>query len=174
MKITKIEAIPTAIPHQGAYWDQGCDVTVLSTVVRVFTDEGITGYGYVGPNLPPPPRIETMIRTEIAPLIVGESPFDVEKIVAKYLKGFPAKWTLETTTMAMAGVETACWDIIGKALGTPLYKILGGKFQERVEIFATMRYREAVDMDTIARDAAKVVAAIREAGVAVTGFTPSE
>ncbi len=157
MKITKVEAIPTVIPHEAAYWDLGCKVSVISTVVKVETDEGITGWGYVGPNLPPPPRVEATIETEIQPLIMGESPFDVEKIVSKYLNGFPAKWTLETTTMAMAGVETACWDIIGKSLNTPLYKLLGGKFREQVETFATMRYHEQVSMDVIASDAAKVV-----------------
>jgi L-alanine-DL-glutamate epimerase-like enolase superfamily enzyme len=111
----------------------------------------------VGPNLPPPPRVEASIETEIAPLIVGESPFDVEKIVAKYLNGFPAKWTLETTTMAMAGVEIACWDIIGKSLDTPLHKILGGKYRQQVETFATMRYHQPVGMDVIASDADGVV-----------------
>ncbi len=157
MKITKVEAIPTVIPHEAAYWDLGCNVSVISTVVRVETDEGVTGWGYVGPNLPPPPRVEATIETEIQPLILGESPFDVEKIVAGYLNGFPAKWTLETTTMAMAGVETACWDIIGKTLNAPLYKLLGGKFRSQVETFATMRYREPVSLDIIANDAAKVV-----------------
>ena len=157
MKITKVEAIPTVIPHEAAYWDLGCNVSVISTVVSVETDEGVTGWGYVGPNLPPPPRVEATIETEIQPLILGESPFDVEKIVAKYLNGFPAKWTLETTTMAMAGVETACWDIIGKSLNAPLYKLLGGKFRSQVEIIATMRYHEPVGMDIVAADAAKVV-----------------
>ena len=91
MKITKVEAIPTVIPHEAAYWDLGCNVSVISTVVSVETDEGITGWGYVGPNLPPPPRVEATIETEIQPLILGESPYDVEKIVAKYLHGFPGE-----------------------------------------------------------------------------------
>ncbi len=157
MKIARLEAIPTVIRHRAALWDLGVDTTVFSTVVKLTTDTGLTGWGYVGPNLPPPPRVVTMLETEIQPLLLGRSPYDVEKIVGSYLETFPAKWTLETTTMAVAGVEIACWDIIGKSLNAPLYKLLGGKVRDRIETAATLRYRQRTDEAQVATDARAAV-----------------
>ena len=157
MNITGLEAIPKVIRHPAALWDLGVETTVFSTVVKLTTDTGLTGYGYVGPNLPPPPRVVTMLETEIQPLVLGRSPYDVEKLVASYLNAFPAKWTLETTTMAVAGVEIACWDLIGKSLGAPLYRLLGGKYRERIETAATLRYKQRTDEAHVAADARAAV-----------------
>ncbi len=157
MKITNMEAIPTVNRKKGEFWDLCVDTAILSTIVRLETDEGIVGYGYVGPNVPPPPRIVTTLNTEIKQQIIGEDPFNIEKIVDHYLNSFPARWTPETCTAAISGVEIACWDIMGKALGVPVYKMLGGKYRDKIETFATLRYRGNVEDSKLVQDATLAV-----------------
>jgi galactonate dehydratase len=100
-------------------WADGDDNSIIwqtsSVITKVFTDVGIVGIGgasrYNGPE-------EMKVYTEkvIKPLLIGKNPFDVE-ILTGGIAGGGAKG-------AWAGVDIALWDIIGKAKGLPLYKIL--------------------------------------------------
>jgi L-alanine-DL-glutamate epimerase-like enolase superfamily enzyme len=100
-------------------WTDGDDNGIIwqtsSVIIEVFTDAGITGIGgasrYNGPE-------EMKVYTEkvIKPLLIGKNPFDVEILTGGIAGG--------GTRGAWAGVDIALWDIIGKAKGLPLYKIL--------------------------------------------------
>ena len=100
-------------------WTDGDDNGIIwqtsSVIIEVFTNAGITGIGgasrYNGPE-------EMKVYTEkvIKPLLIGKNPFDVE-ILTGGIAGGEARG-------AWAGVDIALWDIIGKAKGLPLYKIL--------------------------------------------------
>jgi L-alanine-DL-glutamate epimerase-like enolase superfamily enzyme len=88
-------------------------------VVKVETDEGYTGWGEVRVLLSYE-VMRTAIEEGIAPLVVGRSPFEVESLRNLLF--------IEYTSVDVffAGVEMACWDIVGKALGKPVYELLGG------------------------------------------------
>jgi L-alanine-DL-glutamate epimerase-like enolase superfamily enzyme len=123
----------------------------LGLLVQVETDEGITGV-CTQPMLFP--RTETIIHTEIKPLVLGQDPFNVEKMVGYFLRGHPALWALEGSVFPMGAVEIACWDIIGQFLNVPLYKLFGGKYRDRVPITAFMGIKEP---DQVAQDAVRAV-----------------
>ncbi len=78
-----------------------------------------------------------MVERALAPLVVGEDPFDVEKI---WHKMFHRPYKLGPTGAqleGLAGIDIALWDVIGKASGQPVYKLLGGKFRPDSEVYAS-------------------------------------
>lgn len=88
-------------------------------LVRVETDEGITGWGEMRTFLSPK-ATKAVLEDGIAPWVVGRSPFEVE--------GFRRQLFIEYTNadMFFSPIEIACWDIVGKSLGKPVYELLGG------------------------------------------------
>lgn len=88
-------------------------------LVEVKTDEGISGWGEMRTFLTAA-ATESVIEDGIGPLIEGQSPFEVERLRRQVF--------IEYTNVEMffAAVETACWDIAGKALGKPVHELLGG------------------------------------------------
>ncbi len=102
------------------------------TFVKVETDAGITGWGDATEWVRAQAHAR-IIAEDLAPLVLGENPFDIEKLwqklwVASYVGG-------KDLNVALTGIETALWDIVGKALGTPVYNLLGGRCFERVRLY---------------------------------------
>ena len=91
------------------------------------------------------------METFLAPSVVGQSPFDVDKIMARL-------WGITThdSTVYAAGVDIALHDLMGKALGVPLYKLLGGRSRERVPL--TWNVPASRDVDLMVRQAGDAVA----------------
>ncbi|OUC09130.1 isomerase, partial [Litorilinea aerophila] len=101
--------------------------------VKVFTDEGIYGVGEASGW---PRVVETAIQ-DLATILVGENPFEIEKIWQKmYLAMMGHGMTGIVGSGAMTGIEMALWDIKGKALGVPVAELLGGKIRDRVRLYA--------------------------------------
>ena len=98
-----------------------------SPIVRITTDEGISGLGQVEsykPYLTP----HVLFYKE---LILGEDPTNVERVMLKIRKlGSFKPWG-----SAVSAVEMALWDIAGKAAGLPVYKLLGGKIRDKVRVY---------------------------------------
>ena len=100
-------------------------------ITQIFTDQGIVGIGegspYEGPDY-----IKQYTEETIKPLLIGKNPFDVEFLTNRGndSRHNRAPW---------AGIDTACWDIIGKAKGKPVYELLAidGKPQPDVRIYAS-------------------------------------
>ncbi len=100
----------------GKYTYYGSSVNLC----HIDTDEGITGIGWVGGG-----QIVHETLRQLKDYVIGEDPFDVEKIWAKmYLPKIFGRKGL--TTRAISAVDIAIWDVIGKAVGKPIYKLLGG------------------------------------------------
>ncbi|WP_433632795.1 mandelate racemase/muconate lactonizing enzyme family protein [Halomicrococcus sp. NG-SE-24] len=88
-------------------------------VVRVETDEGITGWGEMRVFLSPHSTI-TILEDGIAPWVIGHSPFEVDALRRQIFIEYT------NTDMFFAPIEIACWDIVGKAVDKPIYELLGG------------------------------------------------
>jgi L-Ala-D/L-Glu epimerase len=127
MEITDIEAYPVNIPvvplDEGGiapYVTNHGEVTdVNRMLVRVETDEDIVGWGEMRMFLSPM-ATKSVLEDGIAPWVINRSPFEVE--------GIRRQLFIEYTNadMFFAPIEIACWDIIGKSLGKPIYELLGG------------------------------------------------
>src|SRR5215831_2582868 len=98
--------------------------------LRILTEDGITGIGDAtlnGREL----AVESYLRDHVAPLLIGRDARRIEDTWQLLYKG--AYWRRGPVTMtAIAAVDTALWDIKGKALGVPVYQLLGGRSREAV------------------------------------------
>ncbi len=136
MKISRITAYRVELPlHEGSYkWSGGHSVTVFdSTVVAVETDAGITGYGEVCPLGPAYlPAYAAGARTgiaELAPSLIGLDPTEtgvINRRMDHAMRGHP---------YVKSALDMACWDILGKASGQPLVKLLGGRYGEDFALY---------------------------------------
>ena len=134
MKISEIRLRPLALPFKQPYhWAGRVDYGAVNILVEVETDAGIIGYGETTASRPVDSQL-TMLEGVI-PLMLGESPYDVERLVhqARFLGSF--NHNARIANLTLAGFEMALWDIIGKAAGRPVYQLLGGAFHDQVDYF---------------------------------------
>ncbi len=121
------------------------DPTLL---VCVKTDDGIVGWGECSPMNGR--VIQAHIRHSLAPIVVGRDPFDVEAIVEDmFVRTY--KIAGQSQAMAASGIEIALWDIKGKALGVPIYKLLGGAYRKRIRMYASSMRRDISPEDEAKR-----------------------
>lgn len=132
MKITKVEAIYLRQPEVKEQCDSGQD----ALIVRVETDAGITGIGEVDSS---PLAVKAMIEgpfshttaTGLANVVLGEDPFETERLWHKMYRANIYGGRRGVAIHAMSGIDMALWDIKGKALGMPVWKLLGGGFHRQ-------------------------------------------
>lgn len=100
--------------------------------IKIYTDEGIYG---VGEGSGWPRVVETAVR-DLAPLLIGENPFDIERIWQKlFIAMMGHGMTGVVGGGALTAIEMALLDIKGKALGVPVYELLGGKIRDSVRLY---------------------------------------
>ena len=103
--------------------------------VILHTDEGITGFGECFRRAPYVSK--AVIETVFAPLVIGKSPFDSEEIWDNMFRAGAVAGPQGALLTAAAGIDIALWDLKGKALGTPIYNLIGGKRREKIEVYAS-------------------------------------
>jgi muconate cycloisomerase len=134
MKITAIHLRPLFLKFREPYhWAGRVDHGAAVILVRVETDEGVTGIGESTAPLGAGGAVRLL--ESVIPGFLGESPFDVERLVhrARFLGGFND--LPRFSGLSLAGLEMALWDIQGKAAGRPVYQLLGGAFRSEVDYF---------------------------------------
>jgi glucarate dehydratase len=104
---------------------------LLRTVLELVTDEGITGLGEVGGG------DSRAALLKLKPRILGENPFDLEKIKLKVLRSI---YYLSNSRLYGA-IEMACLDIMGKACNVPVHRLLGGKLRDAIPMIAYLFWR---------------------------------
>jgi len=114
----KIKDVKIAVISTGP-WPTSVPEDYEWTLVRVVTDEGIDGYGETFTT----PEVAESFKTTKQRL-VGEDPTNLNRI--QYLADGKFR----------SGIEIACWDILGKKLGVPLYKLFGGEFRRKIRMYA--------------------------------------
>ncbi|MDR1245603.1 MAG: mandelate racemase/muconate lactonizing enzyme family protein [Clostridiales Family XIII bacterium] len=134
MKITGIKLYPLTLRFKQVFEESFGTVGKVekNVLIQIFTDEGIYGLGEAI-SLGPWYSVETqgsimfLIKEYIGPkVLLGEDPFNVDKI----WNGMDNVST--NNTVAKSCVDFALYDIMGKALGVPVYKLIGGKFADRI------------------------------------------
>ena len=100
--------------------------------VRVDTDAGISGIGEAHPG----DGLVDLIHKRLKPLVLGQDPRDVEPLYTQMIDRTVGQSQAGSMLGAIGGVETALWDIAGKACGLPVSRLLGGRYRERLRLYA--------------------------------------
>jgi glucarate dehydratase len=162
MKITSIVVHRVNVPLETAYrWSTGQYFGASKAILEVETDEGIVGLGEVPVELAP------AIETSHTPRLIGADPMDVEDCMRRCVPEFRALLNTHDATplRAFGGIELGLWDIRGKALGLPVYMLLGGLARSEVlfsEYFALRLPSGLVAGEATALEVARYCANMRE------------
>lgn len=100
-------------------------------IVEITTDKNITGYGPGGRGG------DVIINDHLAKLLMGEDPFDIERLWDTMWRSTMSYGRKGVTMNAISGVDLALWDIVGKGLRMPVYKLLGGQTKDRIPCYCT-------------------------------------
>lgn len=123
--------------------------------VKLSTDEGITGIGEATIRNKEM-AVKAAILEHIKPVIMGKSPFDIEKFFeTTFIKDAWRNGAVFNS--AISGVEMAMWDIVGQKLGVPVYNLLGGKLRNSVPVYANTWFMQAKTSDDFAKAATETV-----------------
>ena len=135
MKITEVKYYPIKIRNNakgGVYW----------FLLKMETDEGISGWGEMIWNAYSPKTLGMMVSDIAKNFFIGENPFNVEKL---FLKAFFVQCKAHTdlaTQGILSGFEIACWDIIGKACGQPVYNLMGGRINDKIRAYTYLYQKD--------------------------------
>lgn len=129
--------------------------------VQVKTDAGLTGWGEATSGLETKPP-EAQVH-ELGRFVIGENPLHPDRVWQKMYKG-----VFLGANVAMNGIAVACWDILAKSLNAPLWKLLGGKQNPSLRVYANGWYKGPRDPAAFAESAARV----RSMGYTALKFDP--
>lgn len=104
-----------------------CAVFGNTPVVRILTDNGISGYGQIEGAKP---YVKPWV-LEYRDALVGDDPTDVERVMRKIRR----RGGFKPYGSAVSAIEMALWDVAGKAADLPVYKLLGGKIRDKVRVY---------------------------------------
>ena len=162
MKITEVEIHDLQMDETRRGWNP--------VIVRVNTDEGVSGVGEValaygvgsGAGI-------GMVRDLAEAFVLGEDPFQIERLWDAMFRGtFWGQGGGPVVYGGMSALDEALWDIKGRALGVPVYELLGGKCRDRLRVYANGWYHGHVEPDEYAEWALRV----QEDGYTATKFDP--
>lgn len=135
-----------------AMWTGGNHWIVPIVIIR--TDEGIEGYGFCGGGTEAAGKV--MIENHFKNFLIGADPFDTEALWDKMYRASIVFGRKGAAIEAISGIDIALWDIKGKALGVPVYKLLGGKTKDRIQLYASNLHPSDLydpDYEALAREA---------------------
>ena len=158
MKIKSIKTTPLHCAFKQPYhWAQGINYGAPVILIEVETDTGVIGIGesVASPVIAP----VLAILHDAIPHFTGQSAYDANRIIWNYYQyGFNSKGTGSAPryfSQALAGIELALWDAIGKQAKLPLHKLLGGAVREKVEYFGFVQGDTPDELANHARQLAK-------------------
>jgi len=141
MKIVDVKTTPVAVLMEAPLrWSMGVEHGTTRTIIELITDEGLVGIGETYGGASTASRVQ-----ESRPLFIGVDPLEVG-LIAKRFEVF--RVTSEQMARAAemkyvaAGVEMACWDLVGKMLGKPCSALWGGADRDAIPFVAYLFYRE--------------------------------
>ncbi len=139
MQITDIRATPVTVPLEAPIrWSMGVETGTTRTIIEIFADTGQKGIGETyGGN-------ETVAKVlSCKSLILGEDPYEMGRILSKFLNYFTIPYETSIPLPVYAGIEMALWDLNGKILDRSVSSLLGDSHKKLVECcgYPFWRYR---------------------------------
>lgn len=143
MKIKKIKAL--GLRHgtpEGGWSNELTQEDCVHTLIAVSTDEGLTGLGSASTN-------DDLVKSALEvmkDLYLGENALEPERVSEKLHQHTFWMGRGGSLTHTISGIDIALWDILGKATGQPLGRLLGGRYRERVKPYASLLMREPQEL----------------------------
>jgi len=107
-----------------------------TVIVQVFTDGDVVGIGECSPMNTA--VIAHFVNTALKPIVVGENPLEIDKLWHKMMFNTYKLGVQGAQPEAIAGVDIALWDVLGKATGLPIHTLLGGAHRDKVLMYASI------------------------------------
>src|ERR1700744_3802314 len=138
-----------------------------TVLVKVETDDGITGWGEAFPHRIWP-AVKSLLENLIAPVCIGADPIEIPALMKKLIYHVHGVGRAGPVMYALSGLDIALWDILGKSKNLPIYKLLGGAPREKLPAYASLlKYGET---DVVVRTCEQALArGYRELKVQETG-----
>lgn len=152
MKITAVRSMLVIGPRRSVYGKVyqsalGASAHSEHGLVFIETNEGITGIGEISSVFKRRGRLLCReVELLLGPALVGEDPFRIARLLQKMER------VLDGSQVAKAGIEMALYDIVGKALNTPVYNLLGGMVRDRIPLSFSIPFGDPADMARFATE----------------------
>src|SRR5258708_10476388 len=143
MKIARIEAFQVR-------WDPKDPPTAGSAFLRVWTDDGLGGLGEASPMQGGLASLG-ILKRDIAPAVIGADPLDHAVIQDKLLHRLVKLGQEGALSGALAALDIALWDLKGKYLNQPIYKLLGGAWRTALPFYASIGRNGTRSVDEVLR-----------------------
>ena len=149
MRIARITATPVSVPLHVALTAAARATAMSGCLVEVETDEGHVGHGFT--SITEEEAVAAIVATVAGPAIIGDDPLAHERIWDKLYWTMMPRGQTGYAAHALAALDVALWDIKGKALGQPVWRLIGGA-RERVPVYVTFGFH-FFDRDELAEAA---------------------
>jgi len=158
LKIKKVEAMVLTCQLEKPIMDATYTLPHRSAVlVRIDTDEGISGIGEAAYFGGPPMITKMIIEKELADYLVGEDPLNIERLWEKMYQRSIKHGRKGAIIASMSGIDIALWDIKARSVNMPLYRLLGGCY-EKIRAYASAGfYAEGKGLKELANEMASYV-----------------
>jgi muconate cycloisomerase len=151
VRIVEVEAVPVAVPlAEEFHWAAGSQSGANLVLFAVRTEDGVVGWGESTCDAP---GAVAELGRMMARQLVGRRVADVEAILRSVWTEGRWKTTPQLTGFVLAGLESACWDALGRTLGTPTRTFFGGAVRDEVDVFG---FLQGDDAETLAAHARRV------------------
>ncbi|MDB5389628.1 MAG: hypothetical protein JWM11_5274 [Planctomycetaceae bacterium] len=152
MKIDHIETIHLRFEYADGFTYAGGKCTArVTTLIRIHTDDGRVGTGSVYSH---PGLVELVVQQQLAPLLKGDDPTDIEALWTKMYR--ITRWfgRKGAAMSALGGIDTACWDLLGQKQNQPVYALLGGSKTSCPAYGSALLWK---DIPALAEEAARLI-----------------
>ena len=126
MRITSVETVFWKSRDEAPFWPHW-------TWVKITTDAGISGIGETYPRN----ADDSAAIHGVANSLIGQDPRDIERIWADLYRSFDFQVAGGAEMRALSAIDLALWDLLGKSLGVPVYRLIGGKTNSQVRLYNT-------------------------------------
>lgn len=151
-RVTRVQVWQVFVPYtQEVHWSAGKRPGTTRLIVRVHAEDGVTGLGETNCLWD---FVEPVVSRTIIPLLIGQESFNIERICKK-IEGAGYYHHKRAMVAAVAAVEMALWDIVGKRAGMPVHQLWGGAFRPEAPVVS---YLQSSDPDLLATETARSVA----------------
>jgi galactonate dehydratase len=149
MKITGVT--PWLIASKASYWGE-------FLFVEVTTDEGITGWGEITTTTKLANRALRSMLHQIGAIIIGENPANIERLWHKLFRSFTYMGSRGAAVECVSAIDIALWDIRGKALGQPIYELLGGPVRDEIALYTHPDQRKFTSTEGVVQEIKDIIA----------------